>query len=1322
MVKRAEERADPARQGGQERDPGRGAQQAPAIAQIREILARGTPEPHVIALLVQEQPQARDQIYELLHQVLGNRFVAEVEAAIAATPVAAPTPAVEVAPPVAPQAAADNASAAPTAMPGPGSKGSAPKPPSPAGSPEAMVAIEDEIAKGIPHPERIAKLAVMLTYADRVKIRDNHLADFEAKLTAAQTIAVYEALGQTSFNTVEAAVRRAATKADLARLIGQLDEDELAEIGEEPDLIRSIRAALPGSMFEYTSLSIGRLQLAQSGPLMRWFVESSTPSQIWRSVATAMPKAQLAETFESEQLWGWVSSLTSHGMTGEDAVKLQMMAEVAPVSVKASFEALVAASPAQPEVLRKTYATEEERAAAWKQHEKEEQDAAAKLLKRLSSSEAISADEVMDGVGAAGKGARVLGGDEGARKKVVALLDLEQLSTFVSVAGFSAGMRLDWLLDKKSVTSSYLLEPLQDGDLESALANDARAKRLHDRLGDDLDLTSVIERLGGLQKKALSHEPLRSLILGKKPSARQLFRFVMAGDTADSISAACKVVGKDFGFQWMYELTSEVEKEEKLRRLVIACPDRAAREHLAKFGIHSWPLEKNTTIAGSVASDPDVYKTEDEHLKADITADPMNVAEDAVEMSADARATMRKDRKQVNAAIKAAAGSPNMGMDAVRTARELDGTLPETLRDVAGEVRYLDPSAFRSYARERPDAEQLEVAGDPKLAALAEKILNYAPLAVLPALRSSAGLAQALRTNPGLLAWIERWTSPLEVLELLGDNAVIAKLTASIMESTKSFSLIKGLPQQGLTAEQRASLARIGAEAAGQKLHEAVGDRLEQNADNDTKKGIPTKPDNGKPLSKVLDELVDRGASPKEFQAACSMHPIEEAIEVLYSRKAPHIKTLRALQVSPLTIFPQLADLPPEKLYETIAMTDWLLATEEPLALLRSIANTPAALMNVAVGIDIDNLGASHFLTFLPHGHGLADVDEAALHAIYSAVTSDAAAVKLFRVRFGHHPEGDWSRSALDKMWLTLAPLPDRQVEMNLKLGGLTHGDASESGGLGGKYTPETGVVTLYGEGGEGERYADAQWQSKEKLAAQLGVDTAEIDRRVDAKLVEKQTVKSVETFRVKVVPTHGFTNTLLHEIGHSVDALLGNRTDLVYGMAGWKSYAGGDFDAWANEMGAWQGGSVSDEDKADTRTLFEQRLQSSSEIRGPVGELRDLAPKDHAVKKPSNSGAFLMKTVRAKPKPFAYDSPVEHNGRMYLMNHYYGRFMSYDAKIHDILPLPYAGFAPAEFFAECYVEYYRDEAIPGGNLPAWVKTWFDENVNRIGHGPAKKR
>jgi hypothetical protein len=123
--------------------------------------------------------------------------------------------------------------------------------------------------------------------------------------------------------------------------------------------------------------------------------------------------------------------------------------------------------------------------------------------------------------------------------------------------------------------------------------------------------------------------------------------------------------------------------------------------------------------------------------------------------------------------------------------------------------------------------------------------------------------------------------------------------------------------------------------------------------------------------------------------------------------------------------------------------------------------------------------------------------------------------------------------------------------------------------------------------------------------------------------------------------------------------------------------------------------------------------------IRGPGG-IAKLVTGDHPLRKSKNQNAFICKTVKHSDRAFMHTSPTERNGRMFHLNHYYGRYMSYDAKIHDILPLPYAGFAPQEFFAECYVEYYRDEQNKGGNLPAWAKTWFDQNVDNIGHGPVK--
>ena len=69
---------------------------APAVAEVRAILARGRPEPHVIALSIERDASARDQILTLLHQALGNSFVHQVVAALesprgASAPVETPT-------------------------------------------------------------------------------------------------------------------------------------------------------------------------------------------------------------------------------------------------------------------------------------------------------------------------------------------------------------------------------------------------------------------------------------------------------------------------------------------------------------------------------------------------------------------------------------------------------------------------------------------------------------------------------------------------------------------------------------------------------------------------------------------------------------------------------------------------------------------------------------------------------------------------------------------------------------------------------------------------------------------------------------------------------------------------------------------------------------------------------------------------------------------------------------------------------------------------------------------------------------------------------
>jgi hypothetical protein len=54
---------------------------------------------------------------------------------------------------------------------------------------------------------------------------------------------------------------------------------------------------------------------------------------------------------------------------------------------------------------------------------------------------------------------------------------------------------------------------------------------------------------------------------------------------------------------------------------------------------------------------------------------------------------------------------------------------------------------------------------------------------------------------------------------------------------------------------------------------------------------------------------------------------------------------------------------------------------------------------------------------------------------------------------------------------------------------------------------------------------------------------------------------------------------------------------------------------------------------------------------------------------------------------------------------------------------------SPCPATAECYAHYYREyDGTPatadkkGASLAPWIKTWFDERVDTIGHNPQRNR
>jgi len=93
-----------------------------------------------------------------------------------------------------------------------------------------------------------------------------------------------------------------------------------------------------------------------------------------------------------------------------------------------------------------------------------------------------------------------------------------------------------------------------------------------------------------------------------------------------------------------------------------------------------------------------------------------------------------------------------------------------------------------------------------------------------------------------------------------------------------------------------------------------------------------------------------------------------------------------------------------------------------------------------------------------------------------------------------------------------------------------------------------------------------------------------------------------------------------------------------------------------------------------------------------------------------------------------AYYSRVVVDDRVFTANKaYFGGFYSLQADAALSSPSDFSLYAPQEYFAECYAEYYREvDGSPGsrekrgGGLPSPVKKWFDEHVDTLKYDPQR--
>jgi len=93
------------------------------------------------------------------------------------------------------------------------------------------------------------------------------------------------------------------------------------------------------------------------------------------------------------------------------------------------------------------------------------------------------------------------------------------------------------------------------------------------------------------------------------------------------------------------------------------------------------------------------------------------------------------------------------------------------------------------------------------------------------------------------------------------------------------------------------------------------------------------------------------------------------------------------------------------------------------------------------------------------------------------------------------------------------------------------------------------------------------------------------------------------------------------------------------------------------------------------------------------------------------------------------HDKPIV-KGRAFFQNvKNVSLLYSIPQQTYQTAPSTYSFYNAPEFFAESYVEYYRlydgtpnTEKLKGGKLASWIKTWFDQYVDKIRLNPARVR
>jgi len=907
------------------------------------------------------------------------------------------------------------------------------------------------------------------------------------------------------------------------------------------------------------------------------------------------------------------------------------------------------------------------------------------------------------------------------RRKFLAVATTRQIDQATQLAALSKSERLHWLLDGKNVTLGVLRDARAawpDDDRRDAFDAAAVAKirkRFPAAAPADVFGTTPDTLYGEATKEAVIR---RWIVERGQPYDILQMLTIFPGSTA----AMCRWLGTSGGgWGWLDRIGGGVD-DHLLRVLVLHCPDPAVvkKIHDELLGDYRDPdsdVVAPEPISASAFGDPN------DRLNRGLRYQRNNdLAEAAGELRPEDVAELKRDPEHLQQLLE-----HTQGKSLVRILYLVDPPLRDLLvRKGLVDAGVLAVPQVSGWLRDRPVEDVVAALSDSTAASNAMAIWPRAPLELFPPLRQPAVLARVLEANPDVLAWIVQHSEPMSALHAIG-AAAVARATVDALDEDPS--LVDWLPSgQRLDPRERTYLYSLYNVATG-RLRQRIKDRIdaeenEEDEDIDERAvGEDRRERNGQAVSPALEGLLEDSSTPIEDILTLCRERAGEAADLVEHNPGLVLDALTRTQQSPLVAFPSV----PLAKFLVGKLADWTFDTVPGFVILREAANDGTLVDALAKGLERHKPAFRSWLRQLPLATALSPIEESALKRLCSTIHDAEIARALFRVRFGSSLSDTYDRKEVGRLWGVLERVPQAHVEQGAVSG--FYENAKGAKGVEGEYDPSNRGINLEDElvaktsnNSVYDRAGPTTQMTRDDAKAAFGLDDAQLDQWVRDGRMKR--IDDVYEMNPAPQPDR-FSGTALHEVGHAVDAMLGSNTELVYGLAGWRQFGDADFDAWAADLGGWD--RVAPADKSKIKEAWLVWTNSSQAAGRPRGQLGTLAGYDHPAVAERYAGVGIVDLARGEQG--SSDNPFLANGRAYILSGLYQKRYSVPLRTVHAAPSAYSLTAPEEFFAECYMAYYlTSDGTPttadkkGALLAPWIKKWFDENVDRIGHNPKQNQ